>query len=47
MARDVTDPAAASQPPAHFRRNPPGSGDITIICETVHELRLDIVVRFP
>jgi hypothetical protein len=26
----------ATQPPAHFQRNPRGRGDITIICETVH-----------
>jgi hypothetical protein len=30
LARDVTDPAAAGQPPAHFQRNPPGRGQLAV-----------------
>ena len=29
----------ATQPAAHFHRNPAGRGDVAIICETVHQLR--------
>jgi hypothetical protein len=31
MVRDVTDPAAAGQPPAHFHRNPLGRGRLAVI----------------
>ena len=30
MVRDVTDPAPAGLPPAHFHRNPPGRGQLAV-----------------
>jgi hypothetical protein len=30
MVRDVTDPAAAGQPPDHFHRNPLGRGRLAV-----------------
>jgi hypothetical protein len=45
MVRDVTDPAAAGQPPARFHRNPPGRGQLAVFpsggCRT-RFLRIDL-----
>jgi hypothetical protein len=37
--RDVTDPAAAAQPPAHFRCNPPGRGQLAVFPSTERRTR--------
>jgi hypothetical protein len=40
MVRDVTDPAVAGQPPAHFQRNPAGRGQLAVFASGGRRTRL-------